>query len=67
MEQRGGGIRKIELLNFSEKLPHYFQIKVSFETADAMGANFINTVLEEMSKVLKHFFENIFFKNSKNY
>jgi hydroxymethylglutaryl-CoA reductase len=53
MEKRGGGIQKIELLNFSDKLVNYYQIKVSFETVDAMGANFINSCLEEMARDLK--------------
>jgi hydroxymethylglutaryl-CoA reductase len=53
MEKRGGGIQKIELLNFSDKLVNYCQIKVSFETVDAMGANLINSCLEEMAGALK--------------
>ncbi len=66
MEKRGGGIKKIELFDFTDKIPNYFQVKVSFETADAMGANFINTVLEEMSAALKQFIKNNFSGNESN-
>ncbi len=53
MEARGGGLKDIELINLSDKEPGYFQLKVSFETCDAMGANFINSVLESLGQYLK--------------
>jgi hydroxymethylglutaryl-CoA reductase len=53
MRQRGGGITAIQLIDKTEELPGYYQIDVSFHTADAMGANFINTCLEKMSSVLQ--------------
>lgn len=46
MEKRGGGILDIELLDMTDKLENYFQLRCSFETCDSMGANFINSVLE---------------------
>jgi len=49
MEARGGGIKDFELLDFTEQLEGYYQIKVYFETCDSMGANFINSVLESMA------------------
>lgn len=52
MKQRGGGITEISLLDFTSSLTHYFQLDVSFETADAMGANFINSCLEKMGEVM---------------
>lgn len=55
MKKRGGGITNLELLDFTDQLPNYYQLKVSFETADAMGANIINSVLEEMAQSLKQF------------
>ncbi|NLO51200.1 MAG: hydroxymethylglutaryl-CoA reductase [Bacteroidales bacterium] len=59
MEQRGGGISNIELIDKTADLENYFQLKVSFETVDAMGANFINSVLEESASILEnHFTEN---------
>jgi hydroxymethylglutaryl-CoA reductase len=54
MRKRGGGITAIELIDKTSNIPDYFQIDVSFETADAMGANFINTCLEHMAGKLKH-------------
>jgi len=53
MEKRGGGIKGIELLHRPEIESGYYQIKVDFETCDAMGANFINSVLESFGKILK--------------
>ncbi|WP_262914444.1 hydroxymethylglutaryl-CoA reductase, degradative [Winogradskyella sp. MH6] len=50
MERRGGGILDIELRNKSEELEHYYQLHATFETLDAMGANFINSCLEQFAK-----------------
>ena len=50
MEKRGGGVTDIELIDLSDRIPEVFQLKVSFRTADSMGANFINSCLEELSK-----------------
>jgi hydroxymethylglutaryl-CoA reductase len=55
MLKRGGGINNLELLDKTYQLENYFQLDVSFETRDAMGANFINTCLEDMAKSLKQF------------
>ena len=49
MEARGGGIVSIELNDCSADIPGYFQLDVGFNTQDAMGANFINSCLEEFS------------------
>jgi len=49
MEKRGGGILDIQLMDKTKDLDHYFQIEAKFETCDAMGANFINSVLEELA------------------
>jgi len=49
MRQRGGGILDIALRDKTEALPHYYQLHVSFETADSMGANFINSCLEAIA------------------
>ena len=53
MEKRGGGIVKLELVDLSQKLENYFQLKIHCETCDAMGANFINSILEEMGQAFK--------------
>ncbi|MEY4906174.1 MAG: hypothetical protein RLZZ292_3989 [Bacteroidota bacterium] len=67
MEQRGGGVREIELLDFSDLEANYYQLRISFETCDSMGANFINTVLEQFGVTLKHFVETAsFFQAEKD-
>jgi len=55
MDARGGGIRTIELLDFTTQEPNYYQLRASFETCDSMGANFINSVLESFGKTLQQF------------
>lgn len=55
MRQRGGGIVAIELVDKSMEEDNYFQLDFRFETADAMGANFINTLLEQSAKILTEF------------
>lgn len=52
MQARGGGILSIELKNKTEELDGYFQLEARFETCDSMGANFINSCLEQFSKTL---------------
>jgi len=49
MRKRGGGIVDIELRDRTKALEHYFQLHVSFETGDSMGANFINSCLEAIA------------------
>ena len=56
MVSRGGGIRDINLIDFSDRMENYFQLRVGFETVESMGANFINTVLEEMASLMKRFY-----------
>jgi len=53
MEKRGGGILSLELVDLSDKLENYFQLKLTFNTCDAMGANFINSVLEQVAASFK--------------
>ena len=59
MEARGGGIINIELINRTSKLKDYYQLHVSFETIDAMGANFINSCLEQIASSFKKYSVNI--------
>jgi hydroxymethylglutaryl-CoA reductase len=54
MSKRGGGIIQIELLDMTALEDNYYQTRVTFETCNAMGANFINSVLEEMGHLLKN-------------
>ena len=58
MEQREGGIISFEFTPQPE-LANMWQMQVSFKTADSMGANFINSCLEQMA----HTFE----EESKNF
>ncbi|MEO6759308.1 MAG: hydroxymethylglutaryl-CoA reductase, degradative [Saprospiraceae bacterium] len=58
MELRGGGIRSIELLDYTGLEPQYYQIRVAFETCDSMGANFVNSVLESVARSLEKFLMN---------
>ncbi len=51
MQKRGGGIAGLELIDKTGVLENYYQLFVKFETADSMGANFINSVLEKMAAV----------------
>lgn len=53
MEKRGGGIVDFELVDMTDKIENYWQLKVQCETCDAMGANFINSILEELAQVLR--------------
>lgn len=53
MEKRGGGILGLELLDLTHKIENYYQLKLTAETCDAMGANFINSLLEELARVLR--------------
>ena len=53
MEKRGGGILDIELRDKTNDLNNYYQLHATFETLDAMGANFINSCLEQFATTLK--------------
>ncbi|MEM5539225.1 MULTISPECIES: hydroxymethylglutaryl-CoA reductase, degradative [unclassified Olleya] len=53
MEKRGGGILDIELRDKTSDLDNYYQLHATFETLDAMGANFINSCLEQFAKTFK--------------
>lgn len=56
MEKRGGGIIDIQLIDFTDKIKDYYQLRVTFNTCDSMGANFINTCLETFAHTLQDFF-----------
>ena len=53
MEARGGGILDIKLISKTAQLKGYYQLHVTFETMDAMGANFINSCLEQIASTFK--------------
>lgn len=52
MEKRGGGVKDLTLIDKTRSLENYFQLEATFDTCDAMGANFINSVLEEFAESL---------------
>ena len=53
MQQRGGGILDIKLKDKRSLLENYYQLHATFETKDSMGANFINSCLEQFASTLK--------------
>ena len=53
MQKRGGGILDIILKDKTADLENYYQLHATFETKDSMGANFINSCLEQFAKTLK--------------
>ena len=53
MRKRGGGILDIELRDKTSDLDHYYQLHVTFETKDSMGANFINSCLETIANTFR--------------
>jgi len=57
MEKRGGGIKAIELIDKTAALANYYQLHCTFETLDAMGANFINSCLEQFAQTFKNGFD----------
>jgi hydroxymethylglutaryl-CoA reductase len=52
MVLRGGGIADIQLRDKTDLEPGYYQLEATFETCDSMGANFINSCLENFAKTL---------------
>ena len=52
MRGRGGGVISLELKDKTDKMDNYYQIEGKFETVDSMGANFINSCLEQFASTL---------------
>jgi hydroxymethylglutaryl-CoA reductase len=52
MQKRGGGVLDLKLVDKTSEIENYYQLFVTFNTCDAMGANFINTCLEDLSQRL---------------
>lgn len=53
MRKRGGGILSVELKDKTSEEPDYYQLEATFETCDSMGANFINSVLEQFARTFE--------------
>ncbi len=49
MKSRGGGLIDLQLKDKNDALEGYYQLHATFDTKDAMGANFINTTLEQIA------------------
>ena len=52
MQKRGGGLLDLQLIDKTSELEDYYQLHATFDTQDAMGANFINSVLEQLADQL---------------
>lgn len=55
MVKRGGGVLAIDLVDMTSHIENYYQLRVSFDTRDSMGANFINSCLEEFAETLREY------------
>lgn len=53
MKARGGGLLELSLVDKTHILNGYCYIHATFETLDAMGANFINSCLEQMAQTFE--------------
>jgi len=58
MERRGGGILSLELQDETAVIDHLYKLELKVETINSMGANFVNTCLEDMAEALDLFFTN---------
>lgn len=58
MQKRGGGILGLALRDKTLELNNYYQLHATFDTKDSMGANFINSCLEQLAKTLKEAAQN---------
>ena len=54
MVKRGGGILDIELRDKTEVIEDYYQLHLTFDTVDSMGANFINSCLEKIANTMQN-------------
>ncbi|MEI6898316.1 MAG: hydroxymethylglutaryl-CoA reductase, degradative [Bacteroidota bacterium] len=56
MTYRGGGILDLKLIDCHDQMDQLFKLELEVDTVNSMGANFINTCLEEMADTLDIFF-----------
>ena len=57
MMERGGGVLSARINDSRDLMPRYYQLDVRFDTVDSMGANFINSCLEEMAAGLYEYIQ----------
>ena len=67
MRKRGGGILNFELRDKTSELENYYQLHVTFETVDSMGANFINSCLEAIANEFENEEINVVMSILSNY
>lgn len=53
MKKRGGGLVDLVLIDATDRLDGYYQLHATFETLEAMGANFINSCLEAIANTFE--------------
>ena len=56
MVHRGGGVLKLDLLDETRKIEHLYKIELTVDTVNSMGANFVNTCLEDIAEGIELFF-----------
>ena len=67
MKARGGGILNINLIDKTSEINDYYQLSSDFNTVDSMGANFINSCLEQFAKSFEtEFLESKLFDEEEN-
>ena len=67
MKARGGGILNINLIDKTSEISDYYQLSSDFNTVDSMGANFINSCLEQFAKSFQtEFLESKLFDEDEN-
>lgn len=62
MDQRGGGIQSLQMMRVKD-LKNTFKLELKVDTCDAMGANFINSILEKISKTFQEIVKKAHFEN----
>lgn len=60
MTSRGGGILDLRLIDMTQEIDDLYKLELEVDTVNSMGANFINTCLEEMADALIFFFRENF-------
>ena len=56
MTYRGGGLLNLSLVDCQNEINRLFKLELEVDTVNSMGANFINTCLEEMAEIMDIFF-----------
>ncbi len=56
MVHRGGGVISLELIDETRSIENLYKLELEVDTVNSMGANFINTCLEDMAEGLEVFF-----------